>query len=167
MRRRIGIPPGGDILDIINAWPEAERQRAHQHIQDVEREALEKMQLYPGIEDLCRYLDERQVPRAIVTRNVASTLEFFHQFHWRRDPFSPAISREFTPYKPNPAALLHICEKASRQSFERRPLALPGSDPAPRSPAVGGGPEGRGHGRGLGSGRHCGGEPRGVLHRPF
>ena len=46
-----------------------------------------------------------------MTRNVSATLDFFHQFHWKRDPFSPAISREFTPYKPSPAALLHICQQ--------------------------------------------------------
>jgi hypothetical protein len=32
MRKRIGVPPGGDILDIINAWPEDRREQAHKVI---------------------------------------------------------------------------------------------------------------------------------------
>lgn len=29
--------------------------------------------------------------------------------HLQVAPFAPAVTREFTPYKPHPAGLLHIC----------------------------------------------------------
>lgn len=46
--------------------------------------------------------------RALITRNVSRSVEFFHATHFTLPPFVPALSREFTPYKPHPASLLHI-----------------------------------------------------------
>lgn len=58
-----------------------------------------------------RYLDSNRIPRAIVTRNVSASIDYFHNVAWSEQPFRPALSREFRPYKPNPAAILHICEE--------------------------------------------------------
>lgn len=41
----------------------------------------------------------------------AASVDFFHRHHFTLPPFAPALSREFAPYKPNPASLLHIAEK--------------------------------------------------------
>lgn len=49
-----------------------------------------------------------QPRRALITRNVSRSVEFFHATHFTLPPFVPALSREFTPYKPHPASLLHI-----------------------------------------------------------
>ena len=71
-------------------------------------------QLMPGLPELCRFLDAAGVPRGLITRNVKSSIEYFHSNHVSQlslAPFEPAISRECAfPYKPSPAALLHICE---------------------------------------------------------
>ncbi|XP_040935190.1 uncharacterized protein [Gossypium hirsutum] len=45
--------------------------------------------------------------RGLITRNVKDAVDLFHQRFGMM--FSPALSREFRPYKPNPAPLLHIC----------------------------------------------------------
>lgn len=38
-------------------------------------------------------------------------MEFFHRLlPAGLAPFSPALSREFLPYKPSPDALIHICK---------------------------------------------------------
>ncbi|KAJ0623973.1 putative N-acylneuraminate-9-phosphatase [Helianthus annuus] len=45
--------------------------------------------------------------RGLITRNVKSAVDLFHEKFGMS--FSPALSREFRPYKPDPAPLLHIC----------------------------------------------------------
>ncbi|KAF6250701.1 HAD-like domain-containing protein [Scenedesmus sp. NREL 46B-D3] len=117
MRQRAGVGPTGDILDIISGWAPEEQQRAHQAIQEVEDQALRDMQAMPGLLELCSHLDEIGVPRGLITRNRVRRLwscpcsvHYFHEHHLLLPPFLPAISRECEfPYKPSPAALLHIC----------------------------------------------------------
>lgn len=109
MRRRVGVTEG-DILDVINAWDPDRRAAAYQAIAEVEEQALKDMAVMPGALDLCRLLDDAGIPRALVTRNVSSSVDFFHRTHFNLPPFFPALSREWTPYKPDPAALLHISQ---------------------------------------------------------
>ncbi|KAG0535461.1 hypothetical protein BDA96_04G368100 [Sorghum bicolor] len=45
--------------------------------------------------------------RGLITRNVKDAVDLFHQRFGMM--FTPALSREFRPYKPDPAPLLHIC----------------------------------------------------------
>lgn len=109
MRKRCGVV-SGDILDVINSWPEQERQRAFSVIKEMEEEALQNMKVMPGAHQLCETLDRMRIPRGLLTRNVKSSIEFFHKNHFLAMPFEPAISRECgLPYKPSPAALLQIC----------------------------------------------------------
>lgn len=61
----------------------------------------------PGAADLCRLLDSKQIRRGLITRNVKSAVDIFHERFGIT--FAPALSREFRPYKPDPAPLLHIC----------------------------------------------------------
>eukprot|EP00249_Psilotum_nudum_P018872 c26994_g3_i4 orf=552-950(+) len=58
--------------------------------------------------ELCQFLDAKKIRRGIITRNVKESVDLFHTRLGIRK-FSPAISREFRPYKPSPASLLHIC----------------------------------------------------------
>ena len=113
MRRRVGITEG-DILTVIDAWPADKRAAAYATIAEIEEQALQDMQIMPGADDLCALLDAAGVPRALVTRNVSSSVDFFHKTlkstHKNLPPFFPALSREWTPYKPDPAALHHIAD---------------------------------------------------------
>ena len=55
----------------------------------------------PGALELCALLDSRRVPRALLTRNVNSSVEFFQRMHFHTlPPFVPALTREFHFYKP-------------------------------------------------------------------
>jgi HAD superfamily hydrolase (TIGR01549 family) len=47
-----------------------------------------------------------------------ASIEFFHRHHFTLPPFTPALSREFAPYKPDPASLLHIAQRWSVQPGE-------------------------------------------------
>lgn len=75
MRRRVAAVGGvdsipGDILDFIAGLTPEQQARAHAAIADVEADALQRMQLMPGVLELSSYLDGLRVPRALVTRNV-------------------------------------------------------------------------------------------------
>ncbi|GLC38602.1 hypothetical protein PLESTB_000451400 [Pleodorina starrii] len=109
MRRRVGLlPHQGDILDVINKWPDDERARAYATIAEIEEQALRDMALMPGALELCAFLDQQGLPRGLITRNVRRSVQYFHDF-LGLVPFQPAITRECEfPYKPSPAALHHI-----------------------------------------------------------
>ncbi|CAG9464261.1 unnamed protein product [Pedinophyceae sp. YPF-701] len=110
MRRRVGVGPTGDILDIIASWSPAEQERARRVLAEVEDEAMERMKVMPGVPRVCELLDRAKVPRGLVTRNVIRSVNHFHDNHLEHPPFSPAFGRECgLPYKPDPGALLHVC----------------------------------------------------------
>lgn len=109
MRRRVGVEEG-DILHVIHGWPEEEQKEAFRKIAEIEQEALEQLQIMPGAVELCSLLDEAKMPRALVTRNVSSSVQFFHDTAFPLPPFNPSISREWKPYKPDPASLHHIAD---------------------------------------------------------
>ncbi|KAF8055985.1 haloacid dehalogenase-like hydrolase domain-containing protein [Scenedesmus sp. PABB004] len=110
MRQRVGVGPTGDILDVIASWPPEEQAAAHAAIAEIEEQALRDMQAMPGLVELCSWLDGAGIPRGLITRNVLASVRYFHDHHLPLPPFVPAISRECAhPYKPSPAALLHIC----------------------------------------------------------
>lgn len=64
-----------------------------------------------GVSEIARLLDDLRVPRGLITRNVLPSVEHFHSKVLEAPPFRPALARCFTPYKPAPDALLHICEQ--------------------------------------------------------
>lgn len=109
MRRRTGCSTA-DILGEVDSWEETRRRRAYDVIEEMEREALATTTTLPGAAEAARALDEMGVPRALVTRNAATSVDYFHEKVWTHTPFSPRLSREFKPYKPAPDAILHICE---------------------------------------------------------
>ena len=107
MRRRVGCETS-DILGEVDSWNEARRTKAYEIIGEMEREALKTTVIAPGAMEVAATLDGMGIPRALVTRNAASSVEFFHDTVWTMAPFSPWLSREFKPYKPAPDSLLHI-----------------------------------------------------------
>ncbi|KAG2433471.1 hypothetical protein HYH02_012589 [Chlamydomonas schloesseri] len=118
MRRRVGVTPEmGDILDVINTWPEERRAQAYATIAEIEEQALKDMSVMPGAPELCAFLDRNGLPRGLITRNVRRSVHYFHEFLGTQpfqpsiQPFQPAITRECEfPYKPSPAALQHIAQ---------------------------------------------------------
>ncbi|KAJ3691558.1 hypothetical protein LUZ61_020722 [Rhynchospora tenuis] len=96
-----------DILHHIEAWGPQEQRRAYEIISRFEQEGLDRLQIMPGALELCGFLDSRDIRRGLITRNVKPAVDVFHKRFGIM--FSPALSREFKPYKPDPAPLLHIC----------------------------------------------------------
>ncbi|KAL4388375.1 hypothetical protein GQ457_09G022440 [Hibiscus cannabinus] len=100
-------PSGIDILHHIENWSPDKQREAYQIIADFEKQGLDRLQIMPGAAELCGFLDAKKIRRGLITRNVKEAVDLFHQRFGMM--FSPALSREFRPYKPNPAPLLHIC----------------------------------------------------------
>ncbi|KAK3023371.1 hypothetical protein RJ639_044227 [Escallonia herrerae] len=104
---RSSNPSGIDILHHIESWSPDKRQVAYQVIADFERQGLDRLKIMPGASELCGLLDAMSIRRGLITRNVKAAVDIFHQRFGMS--FYPALSREFRPYKPDPAPLLHIC----------------------------------------------------------
>ncbi|KAG5588273.1 hypothetical protein H5410_048707 [Solanum commersonii] len=100
-------PSGIDILHHIESWSPDKQRRAYEVIADFEKQGLDRLQIMPGAAELCSFLDSRNIRRGLITRNVKDAVKF-----------SPALSREYRPYKPDPAPLLHICSTWEVQSNE-------------------------------------------------
>lgn len=65
----------------------------------------------PGAPTVTDLLDSKAIPRGLITRNVLDSVHHLHGKFFSHKPFDPALARCFTPVKPSPAALLHICER--------------------------------------------------------
>ncbi|PSS24013.1 Haloacid dehalogenase-like hydrolase domain-containing protein [Actinidia chinensis var. chinensis] len=100
-------PSGIDILHHIENWSPEKKQKAYEIIVDFERQGLDRLQIMPGASELCGFLESRNIRRGLITRNVKAAVDLFHLRFGMA--FAPALSREFRPYKPDPAPLLHIC----------------------------------------------------------
>lgn len=100
-------PSGIDILHYIESWSPDKQRKAYEIITDFERQGLDRLQIMPGAAELCDFIDSKKMRRGLITRNVKAAVDLFHQRFGMA--FSPALSREYRPYKPDPAPLVHIC----------------------------------------------------------
>ena len=56
------------------------------------------------------YLDSRSIPKAICTRNFHTPVAHLLSTFLPNSKFSPIVTREFRPPKPDPAGILHIAK---------------------------------------------------------
>lgn len=117
MYERVGVSPDKDILKEINFWDNVRREKAHAIIRQIEEQALQNMSLMKGALELGRWCEKKSIPMALVTRNTASSVAYFHKMLWSPNPhFNPAVARDShadLAHKPNPSALL-FCSKVWR-----------------------------------------------------
>ncbi|KAI4338082.1 hypothetical protein L6164_016434 [Bauhinia variegata] len=109
-------PSGIDILHQIEDWSPEKQRKAYETIADYERQGLDRLEIMPGAAQLCGLLDLKKLRRGLITRNVKTAVDLFQTRFGIT--FSPALSREFCPYKPDPAPLLHICSAWEIQPSE-------------------------------------------------
>lgn len=107
MRREMGLPPGQPILEALEEMSDADRQRCHAILMDHERRGAEEATLMPGVAAFLNQLEERHIPRAVVTRNSRESTRLALSRLGLR--FWPVVSRDDAPAKPNPEALVQIC----------------------------------------------------------
>ena len=108
----------GDILALADTLSEKAQEIVKVILEDVEAKALRDMELNTGMLELCSFLDQQKIPRALLTRNVESSVEYMHKNKMSSIPcFQPAIARDTVDKgnilrpKPFPDAILHICQQ--------------------------------------------------------
>lgn len=112
MRAAVGIPRTSDILDHIYALPTPEEQEAAmEKIRAIEREAMTSQTPQPGLLLLMAYLERKQIPKAICTRNFDAPVSHLLEKFLAGQKFFPIITRDFRPPKPDPAGILHIARE--------------------------------------------------------
>lgn len=112
MRAAVGIPRTSDILDYIYALPTlSEQEAAMEKIRAIEREAMISQKPQPGLLPLMSYLEQKQIPKAICTRNFDAPVLHLLETFLPGQKFHPIITRDFRPPKPDPAGILHIARE--------------------------------------------------------
>lgn len=116
----------GCVLEIAERLSPEGRAKAQEIFADIEKRAVEKMSFMDGLPDLLRYLDDHGVRRAVLTRNVESSVDTMHDRLWADHdlpPFFPALARDSKtedslrrqlPSKPDPEAIRYICDAVWR-----------------------------------------------------
>ncbi len=106
--QQLGWPFGTPILEHLATFPlhSAEYQRALQIIHEFELAGARSANWLPGAQELLTVLSEKQLPIAILTRNMrAATLLCIEQL---AIPIEMVITREDCQPKPDPSGLWHI-----------------------------------------------------------
>jgi HAD superfamily hydrolase (TIGR01509 family) len=107
MRAEIGLPEGVPILEHLERVTAGERAHAEAVLLRHERAAIAQATLADGCADLIARLRERQIPMAILTRNVREVVETFARMFTFE--FHAVFTREDGPPKPSPAGVLSLC----------------------------------------------------------
>jgi HAD superfamily hydrolase (TIGR01549 family) len=109
MRSAVGIPKTSDILDYIYALPTAaEQEAAMEKIRHIERSAMTTQTPQPGLLSLITYLQSKNLPKGICTRNFETPVMHLLGKFLPSHTFEPIVTRDFRPPKPDPAGILHI-----------------------------------------------------------
>ncbi|KAE8445332.1 hypothetical protein EG329_013570 [Mollisiaceae sp. DMI_Dod_QoI] len=110
MRRALGIDKSTDILDHCHSLPPAEEEEALEKIRNIERSAMKKQEPQPGLVSLMEYLESRNIPKGICTRNFETPVAHLLTKFLPGKHFDPIVTRDFRPPKPDPAGILHIAK---------------------------------------------------------
>ena len=65
----------------------------------------------PGLHELITYLESRNVPMGLCTRNFDGPVMHLLQKFLPGKTFAPIVTRDFRPPKPDPAGILHIASQ--------------------------------------------------------
>ena len=110
MRAAINIHKGIDILDHIYTLPSADQEVALEKIRNIERTAMASQEPQPGLEPLMTYLESKNIPKGICTRNFETPVNHLLGKFLEGKKFEPIVTRDFRPPKPDPAGILHIAK---------------------------------------------------------
>jgi phosphoglycolate phosphatase-like HAD superfamily hydrolase len=118
MYARCGVPMSEDLLTAVAAMSETKRAEATRHIEEMEAEAARTMVLANGVLECAKWINDHDIPMALVTRNTKSTVDVLYERLWKPHGlrvFGPMVSRDALdpplPPKPDPAALQYIAQQ--------------------------------------------------------
>lgn len=105
IRAEIGIT--GPILEAIERLDEPDRQRAFKILDQHEISAANSSTLNDGCHDLMKLTTRMGLRTALITRNSRANVEIVLKLHDLR--FDAIFTRDNSPPKPDPAALINAC----------------------------------------------------------
>lgn len=115
LRSKLQCPGGVDILKFCNSKSGIDKEKAFQMVEEFEEEGRQNTKLQPGVCELLRFLSQNGLKRALITRNEQPSVDQFLDMLGDPvnygGPFTHSLTRDFTPPKPHPAPLLHICKQ--------------------------------------------------------
>jgi len=116
MYKRCGVPKNEDILTAIQSMDPSKASKARSIIEEMEEEGRRTLELCNGALEVGRWLNQHNVPIALVTRNTRKTVNHMVDTLWMPAggvaPFQPALTRdEDLPHKPDPASLQQIARQ--------------------------------------------------------
>lgn len=110
LRSRFGIPKAADIMQCLASKPEPLRSEATRAVEELERQARERMNLQPGAKELLAHVVGSGLKTALLTRNSRKSVDAL--VDRLGTGFDVVISRDDMPElpsKPDPAPVRHIC----------------------------------------------------------
>jgi len=110
-RAALNIEKQIDILEHIDSLPQFEQAEAQEKIRDIERAAMQRQQPQVGLVQLMEYLDRRNIKKGICTRNFDAPVTHLLTTFLPSSKFSPVVTRDFRPPKPDPAGILHVAQE--------------------------------------------------------
>ena len=110
IRREMCLPSQAPILEALQRSPLGpELDRMHAVLRSHELRSAQRATLFDGVAEFLRWMDQRRLPRAILTRNSRECTEIVISRLGLQ--FSCVLTREDAPPKPDPAGLLAICDQ--------------------------------------------------------
>ncbi|KAK4228767.1 HAD-like domain-containing protein [Podospora fimiseda] len=111
MRTALGITKSQDILDYVYSLPTLSAQEtAMSLIKSIESRAMLSQVAQPGLSTLIKYLDSKNIRKGICTRNFDAPVQNLLSKFLAGHEFTPIVTRDFRPPKPDPAGILHIAK---------------------------------------------------------
>ena len=108
MRRDMQLADDAPILETIESFTGARRKQCDEVLRRHEQLGVEMASVFPGVPEILKHAESLGLKLAVVTRNLH---EFaIEMLKMLPVSFDPVIGREEGPIKPDPGALLHICE---------------------------------------------------------
>lgn len=108
IRRDIGIG-NGPILESIKKMNPEEKRAAEKILHGHEHRAAEESTLNAGCMELLKWIENKKIETALVTRNTRQSVQTVFRRHGLH--FDICITREDGKFKPDPAPLFLACEK--------------------------------------------------------
>jgi len=108
MRRDMQLSNDAPILETIESFTGARRTQCDEILRRHEQLGVEIASVFPGVPEILKHAESLGLKMAVVTRNLQEfALEMLQMLPVS---FDLVIGREEGPIKPDPWALLHICE---------------------------------------------------------
>lgn len=109
LRQHFNLRKGEDILAVLAAMPEHERERAEQMIQKQELEDAQASASLPGVINLLTSLRAAGIPVAVITRNSRAAAQL--KVDNNNLAIDLLLTREDAKPKPAPQALLQVADQ--------------------------------------------------------